>query len=66
MVAIPEDLDFALEIYQNINLIFKIFLAILQTLYEHMLGQKKLIICFSGTFFLENDAGGRLFIFDFF
>ena len=26
---------------------------------------KKLIICFSGTFFLENDAGGRLFIFYF-
>ena len=26
---------------------------------------KKLIICFSGTF-LENDAGGQLFIFNFF
>ena len=29
------------------------------------LGQKKLIICFSGTF-LGNDAGGWLFIFNFF
>ena len=28
-------------------------------------GHKKLIICFSGTF-LENDAGGWLFIFYFF